>query len=106
MSRKRKKNKKKKNETKENISQKLILENINETRNYFAEEIDQNEFMRKKHKKVSTTLNYIVHFLILALAVAGCISISTFASLLGVPIGIMSSPIELKICAITAGIKN
>ena len=62
--------------------------------------------MRKKHKKVSTTLNYIVHFLILALAVAGCISISTFASLLGVPIGIMSSPIELKICAITAGIKN
>ena len=36
----------------------------------------------------------------------GCISISAFASLLGIPIGITSSAIGLKICAITAGIKK
>ena len=35
-------------------------------------------------------------------AVNGCISISAFASLGGIPIGIMSSAMELKICAITA----
>ena len=38
--------------------------------------------------------------------VTGCISISTFASLLGIPIASMCSPIELKICAITAEIKT
>ena len=62
--------------------------------------------MSKKHKKVCTTLNYIEHFLILASTVTGCISISAFASLVGIPIGIMSSAIRLKICAITAGIKK
>ena len=58
--------------------------------------------MSRNHKKVFTTLSYFKHFLILASAVTGCISISAFASLLGIPIGIASSEIGLKICAITA----
>ena len=36
----------------------------------------------------------------------GCISISSFASLIGVSIGITSSAIGLKICARTTGIKH
>ena len=60
----------------------------------------------KKHKKVCTTLNYNEHFLILASTITGCVSISAFASLVGIPIGITSSAIGLKICAITAGIKK
>ena len=68
----------------ENIGQEFRLKNINERRNYFVEDIDQNELMTKKHKKVCTTLNYIEHFLILASVVTGCISISAFASLLGI----------------------
>ena len=74
------------------------------TRNYFLEEIEQNELIGRKHKKVCATLNYIEHFLILASAITGCISISAFASLIGIPIGVTSSVIGLKICAITAGI--
>ena len=62
--------------------------------------------MSRKHKKVCTTLNYVDHFLILASTITGCISISAFASLLGVLIGITSCTIELKICAITTGIKK
>ena len=62
--------------------------------------------MSKKHKKVCTTLNYIEHFLILASTITGCVSISAFASLVGIPIGITSSAIGLEICAITAGIKK
>ena len=62
--------------------------------------------MSKKHKKVSATLNYIEDFLILTSAITGCISISAFASWIGIPIGIMSCAIGLKICAITAGIKK
>ena len=54
----------------------------------------------------STTRNYIEHFLILASTVTGCISISTFVSLTGIPIGITISAIRLKICAITAVIRK
>ena len=57
----------------ENISEEFRLENIDETRNYFLEEVKKNELMSKKQKKVYTTLNYIT-----------------------------SSAIGLKICAITA----
>ena len=38
--------------------------------------------------------------------ITGCISISAFASLNGIPIGITSTAIELKIWAITAGMKE
>ena len=60
----------------------------------------------RKRKRVCTTLNYIEHFFILASTITGCISISAFASFLGIPIGIRSFAIGLKICAIAAGIKN
>ena len=43
---------------------------------------------------------------ILASTITGCISISAFVSLLGIPIGITNSAIGLKICAITVGIKK
>ena len=60
----------------------------------------------KSTKKICTTLNYIEHFLILAITITGCVSISSFASLVGISIGITSSAIGLKICAITAGNKR
>ena len=79
-----------------NINQEFRLENIDETRNYLLEEVKQNELMSREHKKVCTTLNYIKHYLILASTVTECISISTFASLLDIPIGITSSAVGLK----------
>ena len=48
------------------MSQEFRLKSINETRNHFIEEIEQNELMSKKHEKVCTTLNYIEHILTLA----------------------------------------
>ena len=90
----------------ENISQEFRPKEIDKRRNNALEEIQQNELISGKHQKVCTTLNYIEHFLILASAIIGCISNFVFASLLGIPIGITSSAIGLKICAITAGIKK
>ena len=55
----------------ENISQEFRLNNIDETRSYLIEEINRNELMSKKHKKVCTTLNYIEYFLILAVTITG-----------------------------------
>ena len=66
--------------------------------------------MSKKHEKVLyyfvRVLNYIEHLRISTSTVTGCVSISAFASLVGIPIVITSSAIILKICAITAGIKK
>ena len=55
------------------MGQEFRSKNKDETRNYFLEEIKQNELMSKKHKKVCTTLNYIEHFLIFAFTITGCI---------------------------------
>ena len=78
------------------------VKNTNETRNYFLEEIEQNKLMSKNLKKFYTTPKYVEHFLILASTITGCILISAFDSLLVIPIGITSSAISLKICAIAA----
>ena len=59
-----------------------------------------------KHKKICTSLNCISNCLILASASTECISISDFASLIGIPIGITSSGNRLKIFPITLGIKK
>ena len=88
------------------MNQEFRFWKIDEIRNYVLEEIKQNELMSRKHEKVCVTLNYIENFLILASAVTGCISLSAFSSLLGILIGITSSAIGLKMCAIAAGIKK
>ena len=62
--------------------------------------------MSKTHKKVSTTLTYIEHFLILASTITGCVSISTFLSLVDILVEITSSAIGLNIWAIIAGIEK
>ena len=62
--------------------------------------------MSQKYKKTCKYLNYVEHLLILASTVTGCISISVFASLVTVLVGITNSAVGIKICAITAGIKK
>ena len=80
----------------ENISQEFRLKNIDETRHYLIEQINRNELISKKHEMVCTTLNFIEHSLILISTITGCISISLFASLTGIPIEITSSVVRLK----------
>ena len=82
--------------SKENVSQEFRLKSIDETKNYLIE----------KSKKNYRVLNYIKHLLILISTVTGCVTISSFASLVGIPMGITSSAIELKICLKTTGIKK
>ena len=52
--------------------------------------------MSKKHKKIYADLNYFEDFLILNSEVTRNFSISAFASLIGIPIGIKSSAAALK----------
>ena len=88
------------------MGQEFRFKNIDETRNYFLEEIEQNELMSREHKKVYTTLNYFEPFLVLASKIAGCTSISAFASYPRVPIEITSSAIETRIKNLCNSCKN
>ena len=62
--------------------------------------------MSKNHKQFCRVLNYVDNLFIVISAITGCVSISTFASLLRMPIGITGSTIGLKNCVITAGINR
>ena len=60
--------------------------------------------IKKKHKNLCSfelywTLNVIY-------TITGCFSVSAFASLVGISIGITSSAIGVKMCPIIAGIKK
>ena len=79
---------------------------IDETKNYLLEEINHNDSMNEKYQKTCKYLNYVEHLLILVSTVTGCISISAFASLFCVTVGITSSAVVIKICTITAAIKK
>ena len=90
----------------ENMNQEFSVKKIDEIRNHLIEKVNRNELMSKRHKKVCRTLNYIDHLLLAIFTITGCVSISAFASLVGIPIGTTSSAIGLKICVIITGIKK
>ena len=56
--------------SKKNTSQEFRLKNIEETRSYSTKDIDLNELMNKKHRKVCTTLKYIQHSLLASVVTA------------------------------------
>ena len=90
----------------ENISQSLDFKKRKWVTSYFIEQMNQNELMSKKYKKVSRVPNFIEKVLILASAVTEYASISALASLVGSFVPILSSALELKIWAQTAWTKT
>ena len=69
------------------------LKKIHETRYYLLEEIKRNNLKSEKHKKC---VNCFEHFIFIS-TVSGCVSVSVFASLVAVLVGITSSAVGLKI---------
>ena len=69
-------------------------------KNYLFKEISQNKLMSEQQSLQSFGL--IDHLPIVISTITGCVSISAFVSLVGIPIGITNSVIRLTICAITA----
>ena len=62
--------------------------------------------MSENYEKTCKYLNHDKHLLNLASTVAGYDSISGFASLVLVPIGITNSGVGLKLCIVIVGIKK
>ena len=90
----------------EEASLEFRLRKTDETRNYLLDEIDHKDLMSEKYKKTCMYLNYVENLLILASAITVYISISAFASLVCVSVGITTSAVGINTCAITAGIKK
>ena len=88
----------------ENVNQEFRLKKMDEMRNYLTEEINPNELRVRSIKSFAEFWTKFNTCLIST--ITGCVSISAFASLVQIPIGITSSAIELKICVITAEIKK
>ena len=80
------------------------LKIIDETRKYLLDEMKH--LVSEKHKKVCRVSNYFEDFLVFVYAAIGCVSVSVFASLNGVPVVIASSAVGLNICASITGIKK
>ena len=55
----------------ENMNQEFGLKKIDEIKDYLIEEINRNQLMCKKDKKLCRVLNYIEHSLILISTITG-----------------------------------
>ena len=80
-----------------NISndQQFRLNKINEIKDYFIAEIRERELMRKNLRKYIASFDYLDQSLIVLSVATGSISIISFATAIGVPVGIMSASCNL-----------
>ena len=79
------------------------LDEIRKIENYFHQEINQRKSCSKKLNKYVTTFDYIDKILIVLSATSGGVSIISFTSIIGAPVGIVSASFTL-IFSLTTGI--
>ena len=82
---------------------KFRLDEITKIENYFIEEINQRKSCSQKLNKYITIFDYIDTFLVILSATTGGVSIISFTSIIGVPVGIVSASFTL-IFSLTTGI--
>ena len=82
---------------------KFQLDEISKIKNYFIEEISQRKSYSKRLNKYVTAFDYIDKVLIALSATSGGVSIISFKSIIGAPVGIASASFTL-IFSLTAGI--
>ena len=82
---------------------KFRLDEISKIENYFIEEINQRKSCSKKLSKYVTAFDYIDKVLIALSATSGGVSIISFTSVVGAPVGIASASFTL-IFSLTTGI--
>ena len=85
------------------IRQKIRLDKISENENYFHQEINQRKLCSKKLSKYVTTFDCIDKVLIALSETSGRVSIISFTSVVGAPVGIASASFTL-IFSLTTGI--
>ena len=74
---------------------KIRLDKITEIENYFHEQINKRKLCSKKLSKYVAAFNYIDKILIVLSATTGGVSICSFTSIVGAPVGIASANFTL-----------
>ena len=82
---------------------KFRLDKIGKIENYFHEDINQKKLCSKKLNKYVTVFDYIDKILIVLSATSSGVSIISFTSIIGAPVGIASASFTL-IFSLTTGI--
>ena len=83
--------------------QEFRLSKINEIKDYFIAGIKERELMSKRLSKYIASVDYFNKSLIVLSVTTGSISIASFATVIGAPVGMMSASCSLA-CSITTGI--
>ena len=82
--------------------QQFSLDKINEIKDYFIAEIKERELMSKRLSKYIASFDYFDKLLIALSLATGSISIASFTTVIGAPVGMMSASCSLAFL-ITAG---
>ena len=82
------------------------LNKINEMKDYFVAEIKERELMSKRLSKYIASFEYFDQSLITLSITAGSISIASFATVIGAPVGIVSASFTLAFSISTGIIKK
>ena len=76
-------------------NQQFRLNKISEIEDYFIAEIKERELMSKKPSKYISSFDYFDKSLIALSVTSGVVSIASFATVIGAPIGITSASLSL-----------
>ena len=83
----------------------FILNKINENKDYFIAEIRERELLTKHLSEYIASFDYLDKSLIVLLVATGSISIASFATAIGAPVGIMSTSCSLEFSVTTGFVK-
>ena len=86
--------------------QQFRVNKINEIRDYFVVEIKERELMRKRLSKYIAFLDYFDKSLIFLSVTTGSVSIASFSTVIGSPVGFVSANFSLAFSVSTGLIKK
>ena len=86
--------------------QQFRLNKINEIKDYFVAETKERELMSKRLSKYIASFEYFDKSLIVLSVTTGSISIASFATVIGAPVGIISASFSLAFSISTGIIKK
>ena len=86
--------------------QQFRLKKINEIKDYFIAEIKERELISKRLSKYIASFDYFGKSLIVLSVATGSISIASFATVIGAPVGMMSASCSLAFSITTGFVKK
>ena len=92
----------------QNISndQQFRLNKINEIKDYFIAEVKERQLMSNNLSKYISSFDYLDKSLIVVSVATGSISVASFVTVIGAPVGIMSASCSLAFSITTGFVKK